>query len=89
MTVNNSTNNNVFFFVSNLKMVHYKNYKSSIKMPWKREEKMFCVTTYLETKSFKTVQAKFRNEFNPTIIPEKPNLSLGTDISSHRVSKQL
>ena len=23
-------------------------------MPWTREEKIFCVTTYLETKSFKT-----------------------------------
>ena len=32
-------------------------------MPWTREEKIFWVT-YLETKSFKTVQAKFRKKFN-------------------------
>ena len=50
--------------------------------------KIFCLTTYLETKSFKTVQAKFCRTFNLTITPEKPNLSLGTQISSHWVSKQ-
>ena len=32
-------------------------------MPWPREEKYF-VTTYLKTKSFKTVQAKFCRKFN-------------------------
>ena len=48
-------------------------------MPWTRKEKIFCIT-YLETKSFKTAQAK--------LSPEKPNLSLGSQISSHRVSKQ-
>ena len=37
-------------------------------MPWTRGEKVFCVTIYLETKSFKTVQAKFRRKFNSTII---------------------
>ena len=33
-------------------------------MPWTREEKICCVITYLEIKSFKTVQAKFRRKFN-------------------------
>ena len=33
-------------------------------MPLTREEKIFCVTTCLKTKSFKTVQAKFRRKFN-------------------------
>ena len=33
-------------------------------MPWTRGEKIFCVTNYLETKSFKTVQAKYRRKFN-------------------------
>ena len=40
-------------------------------MPWTKEEKIFCVTTYLETKSFKTVQAKFHREFNLTTITRK------------------
>ena len=51
VTADNSTNNNVvFFFVSDLKIVYNNNYKSSITMPWTREEKTFCLTTYLETK---------------------------------------
>ena len=33
-------------------------------MPWTKEEKIFCVTTYLKIKSFKTVQAKFCWKFN-------------------------
>ena len=65
MIANNSTTNNVvFFFVSDLKIVYDKNYKSSITMPWTREEKIFCIAVYLETKSFKTVQAKFCRKFN-------------------------
>ena len=56
VTANNSTNNNVvFFFVSDLKIVYSNNYKSSIIMPWIREEKLFCNTTDLEIKSLKTV----------------------------------
>ena len=50
--------------------------------------KIFCDTFYLEIKLFKTVQAKFCRKFNLTIIPENPNLSLGTQISSQKVSKQ-
>ena len=41
VTANNSTNNNVFFFVSDLKIVYYSKYQSSITMPWIREEKYF------------------------------------------------
>ena len=29
-------------------------------MPWTREEKVFCITTYLETKSFKTVSKQMQ-----------------------------
>ena len=32
-------------------------------MPWTKKEKIFCIT-YLETKLFKTVQAKFHRKFN-------------------------
>ena len=56
VTANNSTNNNVvFFFVSDFKIVCYNNNYSLIPMPRTREAKLFCVTTYLETISFKTV----------------------------------
>ena len=33
-------------------------------MLWTRKGKIFCVTTFLETKSFQTGQAKFRRKFN-------------------------
>ena len=39
-----------------------------------QRRKIFCVTIYLETKSFKTVQAKLRMKFNLTIIPRKAKL---------------
>ena len=39
VTANNSTNNNVVFFISDLKIV-YNNYQSLITMPWTKEEKM-------------------------------------------------
>ena len=61
VTDNNSTNNNgVFFFESDLKIVYYNNYYSLITMPWTREEKIFSITTYLETKPFKTVSKKMQ-----------------------------
>ena len=42
MTLNNSTNINVvFFFVSDLKIEYYDNNKSSIIMPWTREDRYF------------------------------------------------
>ena len=34
---------------------YYNNYGLSIKMTWKKKEKMVCVINYLETKSFKMV----------------------------------
>ena len=55
MPTNNSTTNNVvFFLVSHLKIVYYNYYQSSISMPWRREEKIFCATNYLETESIFT-----------------------------------
>ena len=43
VTVYNSTYNNfMFFYVSDLKIVYYNNYQSSITMPWTREEKYFA-----------------------------------------------
>ena len=36
-------------------------------MPWSREEKMFCQTTYLETKSFKTA-SKYMQIINMIMI---------------------
>ena len=36
-----------------------------------REEKIFCITTYLETKSFKTVWGKFHRKFNFNNYPQK------------------
>ena len=47
-----------------------------------KDEKILCITTYLETKSFKTVQAKFCRKFNFNNYPPK------TQISSHWISKQ-
>ena len=42
-------------------------------MPWTREEKIFCVT-YLETKSFKTVQANFHRKFNFNNYPQESQI---------------
>ena len=39
VTLNNSTNDNVFFFVSDLKIVFYNNYELSITMPSTKKEK--------------------------------------------------
>ena len=38
-------------------------------MPWTREEKIFCLTTYLETNSFKTV-SKYMQPINMMMIYE-------------------
>ena len=40
-------------------------------MPWTRERKIFSVTTYLETKSFETLQAIFHRKFNFNNYPQK------------------
>ena len=56
VTANNSTTNNaVSFFVSDLETVYYNNYQSLISMPSPGEEKIICITTYLDMKSFQTV----------------------------------
>ena len=42
VTANKSSNNNVeFYFVSDLRIVHYNNYKSTITIQWTRAEKYF------------------------------------------------
>ena len=72
VTANNSTNDNVVSFFGQ----------------WTREEEIIYVTTYLETKSFKTVQAKFVGYLTQQSSTEKLNLSLSAQISNHRVNKQ-
>ena len=42
-------------------------------MPWTRERKTLFIT-YLETKSFKTVQAKFCWKFNSNNYPQKSQI---------------
>ena len=44
-------------------------------MAWSIEEKTFCVTLYLETKSLKTVQARYRRRFNFNNFPHKFKLT--------------
>ena len=46
-------------------------------MPWTREEKIICVTAYLETKSFQTVHAKFCIRFNFKNFPLKAKFIVG------------
>ena len=43
-------------------------------MPCTKEEKIFCVTTHLEIKSFKTVQVKFCRKFNLNNYPQKSQI---------------
>ena len=45
-------------------------------MAWKLEEKIFCVTIYIETKSCKVVQTRFRKQFNFNTFPEKSQIFL-------------
>jgi len=45
-------------------------------MTWKLEEKVFCVTTYTQTKSYKTVQTRFRRKFNFNTYPGKSQIFL-------------
>ena len=40
-------------------------------MAWSIEEKTFCVTLYLETKSLKTVQVRYHRRFNFNNFPHK------------------
>ena len=43
-------------------------------MPRTREETIFCITTYLETKSFKIVRAKFCRKSNFNNYPQKSQI---------------
>ena len=57
-------------------------------MPW-TIEKLFYPTTYLETKIIRNCASKISQELKIfQLSQQKPNLLLGTQISSHRVSKQ-
>ena len=40
-------------------------------MSWTTKQRTFCMSTYLETKSFKSVQAKYRQKFDFNEIPQK------------------
>ena len=68
--------NVVFFLVSDLKIVYYNNYESSITMD--KRGKIFYITTYLETKSFKTVSKKMQ-PINMIIIFSVTNLKKKID----------
>ena len=46
-------------------------------MAWKLLEKMFCVTIYIETKSYKVVQTRFQKKFNFNTFPGKSQISCG------------
>jgi len=45
-------------------------------MAWKLEEKVFCVTTYIQTKSYKIVRTRFRRNFNFNTYPGKAQIFL-------------
>ena len=58
-------------------------------MPWTREEKYFALLLIWIQNHLKLRKQKFAGSLTLTTIPQKkPNLSLGTQILSHRVSKQ-
>jgi len=44
-------------------------------MAWRLEEKIFCVTTYTKTISYKAVQTHFRMKFNFNTYLEKFHIS--------------
>ena len=59
VTANNSTNNNVvFFFCFRFENSILKQLLILDHNVLEKRGKIFCITTYLETKSFKTLQAK-------------------------------
>ena len=43
-------------------------------MPWSMEQKIFCVKTYYETKSFRIVQARFRRKFSFNQFPNRSQI---------------
>ena len=60
----------------NFKIIYDENYQSSITLPGTREENIFCITTYLETNSFKTVQSTFLRMFNFNNYPQESHIYL-------------
>ena len=77
VTANKFTTNNVVSFLFQI----WKLYIITTIDPWSQclgqESKIFFVTPYLETKSFKTMKAKFCRKFNSTIIPWKVKFVVG------------
>ena len=43
-------------------------------MPWSMEQKILCVKTYYETKSFQIVQARFRRKFSFNKFPNRSQI---------------
>ena len=43
-------------------------------MPWSMEQKIFCVKTYYEMKSFQIVQARFRRKISFNKFPNKSQI---------------
>ena len=43
-------------------------------MPWSMEQKIFCVKTYYEMKSFQIVQARFRRKFSFNKFPNRSQI---------------
>ena len=43
-------------------------------MPWSMEQKIFCLKTYYETKSFQIVQARFRRKFSFNKFPNRSQI---------------
>ena len=53
-------------------------------MPWSMEQKIFCVKTYYETKSFQIVQARFRRKFSFNKFPNRSQIfKLGKKFETH------
>ena len=63
MTANNTTNNVVFFFVSDLKIVYNNNFKSSITMSWIRRKNILRHSLF-GNKIIQNVASKISQEFN-------------------------
>ena len=84
VTANNSTTNkDMLFSVSDLKIVYYNNYQSSITRPWTRKEKYFASLLIWRQNHSKLCKQNFAGILTQQLSPEKPHLSLGTQISSH------
>ena len=75
MEVNNSANvNDIILCFSGLIENRIK-FHLIKEMVWSIERKAFCLTLYLETKSLKTVQVRYRRRFNFNNFPHKFQIS--------------